>query len=91
MGDSARRLIENLSPLSAENIDLAKLLKNVFRTSLILDIDNEPGQCIVVQARGNGNCLFNNSTLPSLCGDKLQSSALCLLCKVSNIYNDCII
>ena len=76
--DSARRLIKKLHPLSvlnAENIDLAKLPKDVLGTSFIPDIDNEPGHRIAVQARGNGNCLYNSTSL-SLCGDELQSTAL---------------
>ena len=47
--DSARRLIENLNPSSvvnAENVDLAKLPKDVLGTSLIPDIDNESGKLL---------------------------------------------
>ena len=50
-------LIETLNPstvLNAENIGLAKLLKDVFGTSLVPDIDNEKlsGHCISVVFRG---------------------------------------
>ena len=40
--ESPRRLIENLNPSSvgnAENVDLAKLLKDILGTSLIPDIN----------------------------------------------------
>ena len=62
--DSAKRLIKNLhlsSVVNAENVDLAKLPKDILRTSLIPDIDNEPdhGHCIALQARKNENCLYN--------------------------------
>ena len=50
-------LIENLNPstvLNAENVGLAKVLNNVFGTSLVPDIDDEKlsGYCISVVFRG---------------------------------------
>ena len=65
--------------MNAENIDfIAKLPKDVLVTSLIQEIDNEPGHRIAVQAKGNGNCLYNSTSL-SLCGDESRSTALRLL------------
>lgn len=55
--------------MNAEKVDLGKFLKDVLRTSIIPDIDKEPGHCIAVQARGNGNCLCKSTSL-SLRGDE---------------------
>ena len=88
-GDSAKRLIENLNPssvVSAGNVDLAKLPKDVLRTSLIPDIDIKPGHSIAVQETGNGNCLYNSTSL-SLCGDELQCTALRLLVASELYFN----
>ena len=72
--------------MNAENIDLAKLPKDVLGSSLIPDIDSEPGRRIVVQARGNGNCLYNSTSL-SLHGDELRSTALLLLVDSGLYFN----
>ena len=67
--------------MNAENIVIdfiAKLPKDVLVTSLIQEIANEPGHRIAVQAKGNGNCLYNSTSL-SLCGDESRSTALRLL------------
>ena len=72
--------------MNAENIDLAKLPKDVLGASLIPDIDSEPGRRIVVQARRNGNCLYNSTSL-SLRGDQLRSTALRLLVDSELYFN----
>ena len=64
--------------MNAKKVDIDKLPKDVLGTSIIPDIDKEPGHCIAVQARGNGNCLCKSTSL-SLCGDESQSTALHLL------------
>ena len=86
--DSARGLIVNLNPstvVNAENVDLAELPKDVLGSSLIPDID-EPGHRIAVHARGNGNCLYNSTSL-CLSGDESRSTALLLLVASELYFN----
>ena len=66
--DSARRLTENLNPSSVvnvENVDFTKLPKDILGTSLIPVIDKpgHDGHRIAAQATGNGNCLYNSTSL----------------------------
>ena len=81
--DSAKRLIQTLNPSSVvdfEKVDFTKLPKDILGTSLIPDIDdaNEPGHRVALQATGNGNCLYNSTSL-CLCGDESRSNSLRLL------------
>ena len=78
--DSAKRLIQTLNPSSVvdfEKVDFTKLPKDILGTSLIPDIDdaNEPGHRVALQATGNGNCLYNSTSL-CLCGDESRSNSL---------------
>ena len=61
-------------------MDFTKLPKDILGTSLIPYIDdaNETGHRIALQATGNGNCLYNCTSL-SLCGDESRSNSLRLL------------
>ena len=81
--DSAKRLIQTLNPSSVVDVgkvDFTKLPKDILGTSLIPDIDdaNETGHRVALQATGNGNCLYNSTSL-SLCGGESRSNSLRLL------------
>jgi len=90
-GDSARRLTENLNPssvINVENVDFTKLPKDILGTSLIPVID-EPGHDdhrITAQATGNGNCLYNSTSL-SLCGNESPWTSLRLLVASELFFN----
>ena len=78
--DSARMFTENLNPSSVvnvENVHLTKLQKDIVGTSLIPVID-EPEHRITAQAIGNGNCLYNSTSL-SLCGNESRSTSYIFL------------
>ena len=81
--DSAKRLIQTLnrsSVLDVGKVDFTKLPKDILGTSLIPDIHdaNETGHRVALRATGNGNCLYNSTSL-SLCGDESPSNSLRLL------------
>ena len=87
--DSAKRLIQTLNPSSVVDVgkvDFTKLPKDILGTSLIPDIDDasETGHHVALQATGNGNCLYNSTSL-SLCGDESRINSLRLLV-ASDLY-----
>jgi len=88
--DSAR-FTENLNPssvINVENVYFTKLPKDILGTSLIPVID-EPGHDdhrIAAQATGNGNCLYNSTSL-SLCGNESQCTSLHLLVASKLFFN----
>ena len=77
--DSARRLTENLNPSSVvnvENVDFTKLPKDILGT--VVDEPGHDDHRIAAQATGNGNCLYNSTSL-SLCGNESRCTSLRLV------------